>query len=69
MNSVKVWEHEYGYTVIPPEFQDVKITQQGWPDKRYKQYRPFMEWVADIEADAERANEMLRETQRVLDHE
>jgi hypothetical protein len=42
-----MWVGDFGEYEIPPKWEDViRIAASGWPDRRYKEYRPFMEWVA-----------------------
>jgi hypothetical protein len=49
MNSLKVWEGDFGIYLIPERFYPVKVTKTGWPDRRQKLYSEFMAWVDYVE--------------------
>ena len=35
VETVNVWMGDFGNYVIGPEWQDVKIRKDGWPDRRF----------------------------------
>jgi hypothetical protein len=44
---MNVWVGNYGNYIIPDHLADARLTKSGWPDKRDKLYREFMEWAKD----------------------
>ena len=46
---MNVWVGNFGEYEIPTHLQDVKITRNGWPDRRCKRYAEFMDWVKSVD--------------------
>lgn len=48
-SCIKVWVGVYGTYKIPPAWEHIKFTRQGWPDKRQSDWEDFMKWVYSID--------------------
>jgi hypothetical protein len=46
---IKAWQGDFGVFAIPDEYQSVRITKKGWPDKRYKMALGMVEKMEEID--------------------
>jgi hypothetical protein len=49
LDTLNIWETDYGFHKIPKDFDDVKFKKNGQPDKRFKRTKDFYIWTSNLD--------------------